>query len=375
MGHALLLAKLPAAQQEEALAACFRKLHRRQQSRSASCSPFAICNSGSSTTSCWILKPRRSRKRTRSLCPRRVPALDCPKRTGHNILLFADLRRRTTCSDPACYAAKVDAHVKQTVAAKPKLVQISTAYGKPPKAAPVVPRNKYVEIRQEKPKNERAGETRRSSRRASTPPRPSSPRAARRANCARSAPIPIARCITPRSSGDGRTPMPHSRPQQEKQPPRGSHCPGHRPPRLESHRRRRSRPADEARPAVCGETADRGTGRTASGDRHPAARHRQAEGRRGPGEAACGLSAEGRGKHNSVRILVETAILLSMHNQADTAKVLRDAARPTRWTRTPSPRRSNRSSPRRRKRKPQRRPRPNRQPRTRSKPAKKSAAA
>jgi len=52
---------------------------------------------------------------------------------------------------------KIDAHVKQTVAAKPKLVQISTAYGKPAEGSPVIPRNKYVEIRQDKPqrKNER----------------------------------------------------------------------------------------------------------------------------------------------------------------------------------------------------------------------------
>lgn len=48
---------------------------------------------------------------------------------------------------------KVDAHVKQTVASKPKLVQISTAYGKPAEGSPVVPRNQYVEIRQEKPSN------------------------------------------------------------------------------------------------------------------------------------------------------------------------------------------------------------------------------
>src|SRR5581483_4531867 len=46
---------------------------------------------------------------------------------------------------------KLDAHVKQTIAAKPKLVQISTAYGQPKEGSPVVPRNKYVEIRQDKP--------------------------------------------------------------------------------------------------------------------------------------------------------------------------------------------------------------------------------
>jgi ParB family chromosome partitioning protein len=43
--------------------------------------------------------------------------------------------------------------VKRTVAAKPKLVQITTAYGKPAEGGSVVPRNQYVEIRQEKPKN------------------------------------------------------------------------------------------------------------------------------------------------------------------------------------------------------------------------------
>jgi ParB family transcriptional regulator, chromosome partitioning protein len=47
----------------------------------------------------------------------------------------------------------VDAHVKHTVATKPKLVQITTAYGKPSEGSPVIPRNQYVEIRQEKPKN------------------------------------------------------------------------------------------------------------------------------------------------------------------------------------------------------------------------------
>jgi ParB family transcriptional regulator, chromosome partitioning protein len=47
----------------------------------------------------------------------------------------------------------VDAHVKRTVAAKPKLVQITTALGKPAEGSAIVPRGQYVEIRQEKPKN------------------------------------------------------------------------------------------------------------------------------------------------------------------------------------------------------------------------------
>jgi ParB family chromosome partitioning protein len=52
---------------------------------------------------------------------------------------------------PTCYQAKVEAHVAKAVAAKPKLVQISTAHGQQQEGSPVLPRNRYVEIRTEKP--------------------------------------------------------------------------------------------------------------------------------------------------------------------------------------------------------------------------------
>lgn len=39
----------------------------------------------------------------------------------------------------------------KTVAAKPQLVQISTAYGGQKESNPVLPRNKYTAIRNEKP--------------------------------------------------------------------------------------------------------------------------------------------------------------------------------------------------------------------------------
>jgi len=45
----------------------------------------------------------------------------------------------------------VDAHVTKTIAAKPKLVQISTAYGQQKEGSATLPRNKYTEIRPEKP--------------------------------------------------------------------------------------------------------------------------------------------------------------------------------------------------------------------------------
>jgi ParB family chromosome partitioning protein len=85
----------------------------------------------------------------------RVPAAgsctDCLKRTGHNKLLFSDLGKLDACTSPGCYQAKVDAHVSKSIAAKPKLVQISTAFGQQKEGSATLPRNKYIEIRADKP--------------------------------------------------------------------------------------------------------------------------------------------------------------------------------------------------------------------------------
>jgi ParB family chromosome partitioning protein len=78
---------------------------------------------------------------------------DCPKRTGHNKLLFGDDlgKQGDRCTDPRCFNAKLSAHVAKTVAAKPSHVQISTAYGGQKEGSPVLPRNKYTAIREDKP--------------------------------------------------------------------------------------------------------------------------------------------------------------------------------------------------------------------------------
>jgi ParB family transcriptional regulator, chromosome partitioning protein len=74
---------------------------------------------------------------------------DCPKRTGQNKLLFGDDLGKLgdQCTDPRCYNAKLAAHVAKAVAAKPNLVQISTAYGGQKEGSQVLPRNKYTAIR------------------------------------------------------------------------------------------------------------------------------------------------------------------------------------------------------------------------------------
>jgi ParB family chromosome partitioning protein len=59
--------------------------------------------------------------------------------------------KQDACTDPTCYQAKVDAHVAKSIASKPKLVQISTGYGQQQEGSTTLPRNKYTEIRPEKP--------------------------------------------------------------------------------------------------------------------------------------------------------------------------------------------------------------------------------
>lgn len=155
VGHALLLAKLQQAQQEEALAHCFREEWSSGSNKAKRILlPVRQLQGWIEQNILLILKDAPFGKRDAQLVPAAGSCLECPKRTGFNTLLFTGISEKSdACADPACYAAKLDAHVKKTVAAKPKLVQITTAYGKPADGSPVVSRGQYVEIREEKPQN------------------------------------------------------------------------------------------------------------------------------------------------------------------------------------------------------------------------------
>jgi ParB family chromosome partitioning protein len=151
VGHALLLAKLQPDKQEAALAACFKE-EWSGGDRKAKRLLLPVRN-----LQFWIehnilliLKQAPFNKRDAQLIPAAGSCVDCPKRTGHNKLLFADVRE-DACTDPTCYAAKLEAHIQKQIAAKPELVQISTAYGQQQEGSKIVTRSKYVEIRPDKP--------------------------------------------------------------------------------------------------------------------------------------------------------------------------------------------------------------------------------
>ncbi len=153
VGHALLLAKLQPAQQEQALANCFREEWNGAGAKAKRILlPVRQLQQWIEHNVLLLLKQAPFNKRDPQLVPAAGSCVDCAKRTGHNKLLFADVSGNTdACTDPNCFAAKLDAHVKAKVAAKPELVQISTAFKQQPDGEKTIPRNKYVEIRGEKP--------------------------------------------------------------------------------------------------------------------------------------------------------------------------------------------------------------------------------
>jgi ParB family chromosome partitioning protein len=155
VGHALLLSKLPADQQETALKACFKEVYNGGDKPTRVLLPVRNLQFWIDTNVLLMLKEAPFNKRDAQLLPAAGSCADCPKRTGHNKLLFGDDlgRHGDQCTDPGCYNAKLDAHVAKTIAAKPELVQISTAYGAQKEGSPVLPRNKYTAIRNDKPKS------------------------------------------------------------------------------------------------------------------------------------------------------------------------------------------------------------------------------
>jgi ParB family chromosome partitioning protein len=153
-GHALLLAKLEPAQQEEALTACFREDYVSGGKPRRILLPVRQLQEWIERHILLELDSAPFPKDDPELVPEAGACLTCPKRTGFNTLLFAEIHA-DACTSPDCYQSKVDAFVAKTIVAKPKLVQITRAYGKPQDDSPAIPRNQYVEIRAEKPTNQK----------------------------------------------------------------------------------------------------------------------------------------------------------------------------------------------------------------------------
>src|SRR6266700_2505127 len=148
IGHALLIAKLPASQQQEALAAAFRSTWT-SEGNTQLLIPVRELAAWIESNILLQLASVPFDKQNETLVPEAGSCSNCPKRTGFNKLLFADVRK-DSCTDPQCFRAKIDAHVAKTLEAKPNLVQISSAWNTR-EGAPLG-RNRYLELQTKKAK-------------------------------------------------------------------------------------------------------------------------------------------------------------------------------------------------------------------------------
>ncbi len=152
VGHALLLAKLQPAEQEQALAACFREDWGGGSKSKRILLPVRNLQQWIEHNILLILKDAPFSKSDATLNPRPELAWIAP--SGQDT---------TSCYLPTCGRTLAPTRIatrprwtrtlKKTVAAKPKLVQITTAYGQASRRQRRLPRNKYIEIEQEKPQN------------------------------------------------------------------------------------------------------------------------------------------------------------------------------------------------------------------------------
>jgi len=148
IGHALLIAKLPASQQQEAFAAAFRGMWT-SEGNSQVLIPMRELAVWIESNILLQLASAPFDKQDDKLLPEVGSCANCPKRTGFNKLLFADVRK-DSCTDPQCFRSKIDAHVAKTLESKPTLVQISSAWNSR-EGAPLG-RNQYVELEVKKAK-------------------------------------------------------------------------------------------------------------------------------------------------------------------------------------------------------------------------------
>jgi ParB family chromosome partitioning protein len=93
-------------QQEEALAACYQEQYTSGSKAKRILLPVRNLQQWIEHNILLELAAAPFSKEDTALVPEAGPCVDCPKRTGHNVLLFEGLAaQHDSCSDPKCYAA------------------------------------------------------------------------------------------------------------------------------------------------------------------------------------------------------------------------------------------------------------------------------
>ncbi|HVJ06513.1 MAG TPA: ParB/RepB/Spo0J family partition protein [Candidatus Saccharimonadales bacterium] len=143
VGHALEIAKLPSSEQQRAFDAAFRAVWNGSK-ESRVVLPVRELTAWIEQNILLSLEGVPFDKNDEALFPEAGSCTNCPKRTGYNTLLFGSAIS-DSCTDGNCYNTKIAKCVEKQIAEKPKLVQVTTAWGARGNDA-VLGRNRYVAL-------------------------------------------------------------------------------------------------------------------------------------------------------------------------------------------------------------------------------------
>ena len=142
LGHALLIAKLPPAQQAEALKAAFKTTWM-TSGQTEILIPVKELAGWIESNVLLDLQSAPFDRADASLVPEAGSCHNCAKRTGANSLLFPETDR-DQCLDRECYQVKIAAHIAGAIQRNPQLIQISTMWGAHNNG--VLGRGQYTEV-------------------------------------------------------------------------------------------------------------------------------------------------------------------------------------------------------------------------------------
>ncbi len=141
--HANLLARLPQEHQANAYEQCWRK---DWQDKEPHLLPAKHLSAWIQTNLYLSLADAPFSKEDTTLNPPAGACITCPRRSGFNTTLFADVHG-DQCLDAPCFHTKVEAHIDREIVARPELVQIENGYRSPKEKRPgAVQRGHFREI-------------------------------------------------------------------------------------------------------------------------------------------------------------------------------------------------------------------------------------
>ena len=130
--HANLLARLPHEAQATAYEQCWRK---DWQDKEPHLLPAKHLSAWIQTNLYLSLAEAPFSKEDPTLNPPAGACVTCPRRSGFNASLFADVQG-DQCLHAPCFHAKINAHIDREVAAHPELIQIENGYRAPKEKRP-----------------------------------------------------------------------------------------------------------------------------------------------------------------------------------------------------------------------------------------------